>query len=192
MFSTDASLPSPQRRFPFDASGGASPQPLPDCHLSRTAIPDPPISDSLGVFHSGPFRFLSSFASSLSREYRPARQGHGARTLSFPVPELLTQGRLRCTQRSRRKSRVAPQCRFNPVPYRGRLPQREYAPAQYPVSTAAGSVLPMPLGLARPPQAKMPPPSIHPRLGVRSRHHGFHRYALQRIFRPFPDTGGAD
>ena len=169
------------------------PLPLPDCHSSRTAIPYPSVSDSLGDFHNRLLRFLSSFASSLSREYRPAPQGHGARTHSFPFPELLTQGRLRCTQRSRRESRVAPQCRFNPVPYRGRLPQREYAPAQYPVSAAAGSVFPMPLGLARPPQAKkLPSSSIHPRLGVRSRHHRFHRYALQRIFRPFPDTGEAD
>ena len=32
--------------------------------------------------------------------------------------------------------------------------------------------------------AKSPSHSIHPRLGVRSRHHGVHRYAKQRIFRP--------
>ena len=128
MFSTDANLPSPRRRFPFDTSGGASPQPLPDCHLSRTAIPDPPISDSLGDFHSGLFRFLSSFANSLSREYRPPAQGHGPRTLSFPFPDLLTQGRLHCTQRSRRKSRVAPQCRFKPVPYNGRLDHKGSTP----------------------------------------------------------------
>ncbi len=28
-------------------------------------------------------------------------------------------------------------------------------------------------------------PSTHPKLGVKSRHQGLHRYALQRIFRPF-------
>ena len=32
------------------------------------------------------------------------------------------------------------------------------------------------------------PPSTHPKLGVQSRHQGFHRYALQRIFRPFLKT----
>ena len=31
----------------------------------------------------------------------------------------------------------------------------------------------------------MPPPSTHPELGVPCRHKGLHRYALQRIFRPF-------
>ena len=31
-------------------------------------------------------------------------------------------------------------------------------------------------------------PSIHPKLGVKSRHQGLHRYALQRIFRPFLKT----
>ena len=40
--------------------------------------------------------------------------------------------------------------------------------------------------------AKSPSHSIHPRLGVRSRHHGVHRYAKQRIFRPFLAVGKAD
>ena len=40
--------------------------------------------------------------------------------------------------------------------------------------------------------AKSPSHSIHPRLGVRSRHHEVHRYAKQRIFRPFLAAGKAD
>ena len=32
-------------------------------------------------------------------------------------------------------------------------------------------------------------PSIHPKLGVKSRHQGLHRCALQRIFRPFLEDG---
>ena len=36
------------------------------------------------------------------------------------------------------------------------------------------------------------PPSTHPKLGVSSRHHGFHRYALQRIFRPSLGNGRSD
>ena len=32
-------------------------------------------------------------------------------------------------------------------------------------------------------------PSIHPKLGVKSRHQGLHRCALQRIFRPFLENG---
>ena len=36
------------------------------------------------------------------------------------------------------------------------------------------------------------PPSTHPKLGVRSRHQGFHSYALKRIFRPFFRDGRSD
>ena len=35
-------------------------------------------------------------------------------------------------------------------------------------------------------------PSIHPKLGVKSRHQGLHRCALQRIFRPFLEDGHPD
>ena len=35
-------------------------------------------------------------------------------------------------------------------------------------------------------------PSIHPKLGVKSRHQGLHRCALYRIFRPYLETGRFD
>ena len=35
-------------------------------------------------------------------------------------------------------------------------------------------------------------PSTHPKLGVKSRHQGLHRYALHRIFRPYLGTGRSD
>ena len=35
-------------------------------------------------------------------------------------------------------------------------------------------------------------PSTHPKLGVKSRHKGLHRYALHRIFRPYLGTGRSD
>ena len=35
-------------------------------------------------------------------------------------------------------------------------------------------------------------PSIHPKLGVKSRHQGLHRCALHRIFRPYLGIGGFD
>lgn len=35
-------------------------------------------------------------------------------------------------------------------------------------------------------------PSTHPKLGVKSRHQGLHRYALHRIFRPYLEKGGFD
>ena len=123
LFSPGASSRRRWRWFPFHARVGLSPWPLPDCHLVRTAIPFLPHKDSLGDFHSGFFRFLSSFANSLSREYRPPAQGHGPRTLSFPFPDLLTQGRLHCTQHfgpyvgdQSFVTSAAPHCRFHPVP----------------------------------------------------------------------------
>ena len=35
-------------------------------------------------------------------------------------------------------------------------------------------------------------PSIHPKLGVKSRHQGLHRCALHRIFRPYLEDGHPD
>ena len=35
-------------------------------------------------------------------------------------------------------------------------------------------------------------PSTHPKLGVKSRHQGLHRYALYRIFRPYLEAGSFD
>ena len=35
-------------------------------------------------------------------------------------------------------------------------------------------------------------PSTHPKLGVKSKHQGLHRYALHRIFRPYLGTGHLD
>ena len=35
-------------------------------------------------------------------------------------------------------------------------------------------------------------PSTHPKLGVKSKHQGLHRYALHRIFRPYLEAGHFD
>ena len=83
-----------------------------------------------------PFRQPRCFPQQLSSGSNPLLQTvfPEARLPSFfegvgaPFPELSTQGRLRCTQRSRRKSRVAPQCRFKPVPYNGRLDHKGSTP----------------------------------------------------------------
>ena len=53
--------------------------------------------------------------------------------------------------------------------------------------------LSMPLEIALSSQAqKALPPSTHPKLGVSSKHQRFHRYALQRIFRPSLGNGRSD
>ena len=56
--------------------------------------------DSLGAFHNGFIRPLSSFANSLSKRYRPDLKAMRP-DASLLFPDLFTQGRLHCTQRSR-------------------------------------------------------------------------------------------
>ena len=186
MFSTDANLPSPRRRFPFDTSGGASPQPLPDCHLSRTAIPDPPIStaDSSGSYPLLQTVFQGNIA------LRPKAMGRG-RLASLSLICSRKAGYTAHSVHGSKPGSTAMQVQSGTV-------QRSLTTKGVRLCTISG----LHSGRVRASHAigtgpsaagkKMPPPSIHPRLGVRSRHHGFHRYALQRIFRPFPDTGGAD
>ena len=74
----------------------------------------------------------------------------------------------------------APHCRFHPVPLDIHQPQRDaIGVRQSRVSTARGSVL---HAIEARPQALTS--SIHPKLGVRSKHQRLHRYARLRIFRP--------
>ena len=146
--------------------------------------------DSLGDFHS-------SHAASYPL-LQAGFQGNRTRTLagvfgaSAPLSTVPTQGRLLCTQRYGSKGRVAPQCRF----ISGIVQRSDTAKGvrRCTISSLHSDrvIFSMPLEIARPPQAQSPSHSIHPRLGVRSRHHGVHRYAKQRIFRPFLATGKAD
>ena len=82
--------------------------------------------DSLGDFHNSFLPVLILFCRQcFQKRVRRCQMADG---VGAPFPELSTQGRLRCTQRSRRKSRVAPQCRFKPVPYNGRLDHKGSTP----------------------------------------------------------------
>ena len=165
----------------------------PDCHLVRTAIPPAPLWDSLGDFHPRVTPFLILFCRKNFKERSYFALGRSLYVVL--LSEFPTQGRLRCTQRSRHKGRVAPQCRFTiclvhrsldhkgstPV-HNSRSPQRQgrvlHAIGGRPTTADAG--------------APASPPSTHPKLGVSSRHQEFHSCALKRIFRPFLEDGRSD
>jgi hypothetical protein len=143
---------SPQRRFPFHAHADPSPKSLPDCHLVRTAIPYSSVTDSLGAFHrgiTGHYPLLQAvFQKDIAPAPRPWDQAHCSSIPTCPRKAGYAAHSVPG------KCRDSPRCRFNPVPYRSRLkPRWEYAPAQYPVSTAAGLQFLMPLRAALTPQA---------------------------------------
>ena len=186
-------LPLPVRRFPFQNAGAALPTARPDCHLVRTAIPHLPIYDSLGVFHYSQTISLASFADTVSRSnhnrslagepaaYSPIRRTHSrqatlhtAFTAQRPGSTAIQVSTLRRTQVVYHKG--------SPPMHKRRSPRKQgrslHAIGDRPKSASAGS-----------PRF---PPSTHPKLGVRSRHQGFHSYALKRIFRPFFRTGRSD
>ena len=165
----------------------------PDCHLVRTAILFLPWVDSLGDFHHSPSASLASFADRVSGGNRvpPLWPEQTPRVPPFTRP---TQGRLRLHTALQPKGADAPHCRFTicfvhrpKIPqgstsvHKNRSPRKQgrnnHAIGKRPESASAQSAL---------------PPSTHPKLGVSSRHHGFHRCALQRIFRPSLGNGRSD
>ena len=101
-------------------------------------------------------------------------------------PLILTQGRLHCTQHT--ILCTALQVHTRPVREEGfqhGVPQASSHNTRSP--RKSGRMLHA-IG-ARPGSLT---PSIHPKLGVKSRHQGLHRCALQRIFRPFLEDGHSD
>ena len=185
MFFTGRNLPLPHRPFPFDPSAQALPTCVPDCHLVRTVIPCLPSYDSLGIFYNEMFHSLSLFCKDgFQRQYRQLLWPQAnSRLLLFP--RILTQGRLHCTQHMILCTALQVHTQF----VRGQGPERSAfcrrTRSESPRKT--GRMLHA-IG-ARP---KSLTPSIHPKLGVKSRHQGLHRYALQRIFRPFLEDGHPD
>ena len=113
-----AHLSSPIRRFPFQRCAVMLP-----CHGTRLPLSPhcspsgvPAKRDSLGDFHPGVTPFLILFCRKNFKERSYFALGRSLYVVL--LSEFPTQGRLRCTQRSRHKGRVAPQCRFisRPVP----------------------------------------------------------------------------
>ena len=181
-----AYLPLPVRRFPFQSSGPALPTARPDCHLVRTAIPHLPRDDSLGVFHYSQTISLASFADMVSKSNHsrslagepaacsPIRHTHSRQATLHTAFTALRPGRTALQVSTLSRTRVMYHKGRTPM-HKNRSPRKQgrslHAIGDRPESASAGS-----------PRF---PPSTHPKLGVRSRHQGFHSYALQRIFRPF-------
>ena len=81
--------------------------------------------DSLGDFHSSHAASYPLLQAGFQENRTPALAGaFGASALLFTLP---TQGRLLCTQRSRHKGRVAPQCRFLAIKRWRHLPRTQVA-----------------------------------------------------------------
>ena len=182
------SLPSPARRFPFDAQAGMLPIPVPDCHLVRTAIPYLLVLRQPRCFPQRSDPALILFCKQSFKEISPKRQGHGAgRVAPLSRPVHARQATLHTAFTA--YSRVAPQCRFISGIVQKSL--TTWGVRSCTISGLHSSRVKDLYAIKDCPEAAgiMPSPSIHPRLGVRSRHHGFHRCALQRIFRPFPESG---
>lgn len=172
----------PKGRFPFDPTGQTLPEMATRLPLSPHCNP-PSAHYSLGVFHRSPIQLLASFAGKVSGAIA-LQSVHRPRCLS-PPPRLPTQGRLRCTQHTILRTAMQVHTCFvrglrqpngmQPPSHNNRSP-RKPGRIFHAVGMRPGSLT----------------PSTHPKLGVKSRHQGLHRYALQRIFRPFLGAGCSD
>ena len=138
-------------------------------------------------------RFLASFAAMVSTVN--SRGFLAGKPRADTISTITTQGRLHCTQRFAHARRPF-SCLFEAggrtravAPHRiaGFILHRRASinrvdiigAPRIQVSTAGGSVL---HAIEARPRALTS--SIHPKLGVRSKHQRLHRYALLRIFRP--------
>ena len=168
------------------------PNTLPDCHLVRTAIPFLPHEDSLGDFHHSPSVSLASFADRVSG-------GDRGKALARAPPRSSSIHPPHARQATSTHSVTAPTDRCTALQVHNLFrTQAENTTVGVRLCTRTGLHenrvgLSMPLEIALSSQAqKALPPSTHPKLGVSSKHQRFHRYALQRIFRPSLGNGRSD
>ena len=178
-------LPLPHRPFPFDPSAQALPTCIPDCHLVRTVIPCLPSYDSLGDFHGKTLRFLASFASMVSRNNVQSTMWPQSSLRKFLSPHVHSrQATLHVAHDSVHHFAGSYQIRTRRGFHCGSSQLRR---TSFRSPRKPGRMLHA-IG-ARP---RSLTPSTHPKLGVKSRHQGLHRYALHRIFRPYLGIGSSD
>ena len=111
--------------------------------------------------------------------------GHNIQTFVL-FPHILTQGRLHCTQHAILRTALQVHTRI----------VREEASTDWS-SQLRHTITRSPRKTGRILHAigvrpRSLTPSTHPKLGVKSRHQGLHRYALHRIFRPYLEAGRSD
>ena len=158
--------------------------PLPDCHLVRTAILHLPFGERQPrCFPQHRATVLSSFAGKVSRGNIVLSRGHGRKRFA-PLSQLThaRQATLHTAHDSAHRNAGS-----IPVSYAVRASANADA-----IRLSHDSRSPRDPGrlvYAITPRPKTLTPSTHPNLGEKSKHQGLHRYALQRIFRPFFDTG---
>ena len=143
------------RRFPLRRCTPLSPDDGTRLPLSPHCNPFAALADSLGDFHPGVTPFLILFCRKNFKERSYFALGRSL-VRCFSYPNFPTQGRLRCTQRSRHKGRVAPQCRFisRPVHEVDTTKPGVRSVHSNRVSTETGSVPPCHWRVARSPQAQ--------------------------------------
>ena len=179
------SLPSPERRFPFDAQAGTLPLPLPDCHLVRTAIPYLLVLRQPRCFplRHDPALMQTDFQGDIVLTPRPWRRTLGSPFPTCPRKAGYTAHSVHGVKPGSTAMQVHIRYRTEVSYHMGStLLHNIRSPQQQGLDLYAIKDCPEAAGIT-------PSPSIHPRLGVRSRHQRFHRCALQRIFRPFPESG---
>ena len=171
-------LPLPCRPFPFHPSAQVLPKCIPDCHLVRTAIPCLSSYDSLGVFHSRGKSALSLFCKYGFRKQLQNRYGH------YPILHILLSPHIHARQATLHAAHDSVHRLAGSYLIRTRSGfHRRSSPLRRTIFRSPrkpGRILHA-IGV-RPESLT---PSIHPKLGVKSRHQGLHRYALYRIFRPY-------
>ena len=182
----------PIRWFPFEVR--APVLPIRETRLPLSPHCNPPSTrdvwrpDSLGVFHNSLTGSLASFAVGISKGDSPRTMAVIQKAVPYPQPP--------------RKAGYSAHSVHERHRIAGSHPEPYPAPSQRTGLTSGTRTglhgsrngFSMPLESALKPQAPRGelPPSTHPKLGVQSKHHGFHRYALRRIFRPFLGAGSTD
>ena len=151
--------------------------------------------NSLGVFHHSLSASLASFADRVSESKGPFLLRPGVITTWPLIRHTHLKAGYVCTQRYGLFNTDAPHCRFI-ICF---VHSSENTTMGVRLCTRTGLHrnrvgVTMPLEIALSPQARVSelPSSTHPTLGVSSRHHRFHRCALQRIFRPSLGNGRSD
>jgi len=178
-------LPLPRRLFPFNPS-------VRSVANSNTRLPLSPYCNPLFAqlrqsrcFPQQDNPVLSLFCKDGFQKRFGSCRGHRqtAAGSSFPTYSL------KAGYTARNTRFCASPCRFIPGSYAKRLPIQEFSTSSHNTRSPrkSGRILHA-IGV-RPGSLT---PSIHPKLGVKSRHQGLHRCALHRIFRPYLGTGYLD